>query len=81
MVSKGGKTDLLNETERTIILWDASATFLTTATSGSLSLFSLSSIGTATAVTTAAADVTETYDAERFALGGFFCSVDNVRRL
>jgi hypothetical protein len=34
MVSKGGKTDLLNETERIVIPWDASATFLTTATFG-----------------------------------------------
>ena len=55
MVSKGGKTDLLNETERILIPWDASATFLTTPTFGSLSSFSLSSTGTATALIAAVA--------------------------
>jgi hypothetical protein len=58
MVSKGGKTDLLNETERILIPWDASATFSMIPTFGSLSSFSLSSTGTATAVTTADAAVT-----------------------
>ena len=58
MVSKGGKTDLLNETERTIIPWDASATFLTIPTFGSLSSFSLLSTGTATAAIIAVAAAT-----------------------